>query len=887
MRQPRFARVVRAGVVLGWSIALLAAPFDAFGQAAEKDTLAVQGNKVYREAVSQMNVGNFQQAADLFSQVIKRFGGNENVPGSQLYLASCLLRQNKDEEALKQIDLTARVYAGTEIGLLAQTLKMTYYIGKKNADGFLEALNEASGPSNRTLPNYMLEPGTYTYYFSNVQNLRYAFARDFMDDVLKLIKTPEHAEEALAALAGTFKLGPDRLPDRWFWTHCYLLFTAGKQAEAEKTFKEYADYWDQDDRGRKLWWAYAEYLRTVAKQPEAARAACETIMQRFEGTDTAADAGQRIAEVLAADDAGADAFIAFAEKFIARYRLTDGGNRVQALLLKKVMDLAPKDPKMAERAFAMLQEEMDRMLPPDRVVRLETQVRLAAQIKQMPKAVALFNEMLGDELWSATTWNKAVALGRAFPELQPAVDASRRRRQIFEMPTAAQQATSAPADQPDLAAALEAAKLLAQLKTRIADQQMRFAEEIAEEMFTKYTDTAPTVEAVDLMCDYYFKQVLVEPRDKWMERMITTYPYHPRTEEVLNKRCISDRASAEYDKLTRNVELALGRFASSQHRGAWYNHRLTCYETAKDNQGRYEWMAKELDWSASHGHTYSIQLIVGAIPVAEGQDRNEIMADAYLKWHKRLGETHLGLWCYSQANAIYTNRYSFKYDKGIVTCKYLREQKINPAVAWANAYSDIDLMLVAGKVAEACAEAGRRLPGDPRPQFRTYRRLDMTALGQAFGKQKQIGAAKTLSDRLAKLYKIPEDVDAAELMLAAAYAGAEYPKTSPRAAEIYLRVAERMDPPDLGDGLILSAAHHASGVKKYDDVLTAYMRRIPRAHHLLPGLLNKLGQHFLAQQDRRVFQIQGQLVGSYAASAARDELDDRIEKARQAAQNKR
>ncbi|MDD4890503.1 MAG: hypothetical protein PHU85_11300 [Phycisphaerae bacterium] len=847
----------------------------------ERDTMARQARKTFAEASSQMHLGNYQQAADLFGQMLKRFPGNEQTPDAQLHLAACLRGQKKDDEFVKQTDLVIRTYAGTEIGLMGVSQKAGYYLGKNSIPEFVTVLKDACSNGAQPLPNYLLDPGSYHYAGTNCANLLPYYGYAFRDAMMKQCTKPEVAEQVLAALAGTFKQAPEKLPSSWLWVNCYLLLQANKDAEAEKAFKQYTEWWGADVRGRTLWWEYAQYLQNSRKKPDEARKIYDQIMQKYEGTDTAADAGAQVAQMMAADAAKIADLFPWGDKFVARYRLTAGANGVAALMLQKALELAPKDPAMAERAYKTMEADLGQMPPPDRLGRYESLIKLAVTLKDTGKITKYGQSLVADDMWSAYAYNRLAGLAQSIPELKPLVDETKKKRQIFD-PLPNPPPTSAPADQPEMRRTIEAAKLLADLNVRLKDEQLRFAEEIAEDMFKKYADTAPTIGAVGQMVDYYFKQVMVEPRDKWMERMINAWPNHPKTEEVIYKRCVTDAANAEYDKLTRNCEAGLKRFPSSQYRSTWYQHRVKCYEVAKDLAGRADYIAKELNWSATNGNAYSIQQIIQAMVVPEGKTGMDVYPQAYVDWADKLGNTHLSLWCLMQAASSYENGRVF--DRAVALCARLRNQKVDPSIAWRYQFSDINLLLLDGKYQEATAAAMQRLATEPRPQFRVYRQLSLTELGTAFGKLKKTSDPKLLSDKLLKIYQFEDDKDAAELMPAYAYVATEDPKEVARAADVFLKVARGMTPTDIGFSLYYAAAYRAG--ERYDDILNQANKAMPKAAHLTPRILGYLGQYYLGKKDPRAQQIHNALVGGFPSSDARDELDKRIEAARAAARPK-
>lgn len=840
------------------------------GAASAADTLSEQAVKVYREALSQMHVKQYQQAADLFSQMIKRYGTNENVPDAQLYLAVCLRGQELDDDYIKQLDLCERIYAGTEVELLAINGKLSYYAAKKDADNYIATLKELCGPTgHKAVDEYMLDPGEFHYRGTNMAGPRRYFATSFRDHLDDLCKKPEVAQQVLDLMAGTFKKGPGYLPQEWFWTHVHLLYRAGKAEEAKKQFDAYDAYWGTDVRNAKLWFAYGEYLRTETKDLPAARKIYEEVMKKWEGTldDGAGEAGYQLARMLETEK-DPQPFIDMATPFTKRYKTTNWGNGVRAMLHKKAMELAPSDKKMADLAFAMFEEDMLDLLPQEQAASIEKQIDLAVTLKMEDKAKALFTQMLDPKVWGGWTYGRALALAKRHTMLQPQLDALRTKYLIK-----------------DPVADSEPAKLLAQLKMRMADDQMRFAEEIAEELFTKHTEAAETMDALKLMVDYYFKQVMPEPRDKWMGRMISTYEYHPDTEQVINQRCVASQAAAEYDQVAQDTELAIQRFPASQYRGNWVSYRIKAYEAAKDMQGKYKLMEKEYGPRIRSGNIYSLQLLINAIPIAEGEDAGAKRAAAWMGWADKFGEVHPALSCLAQARSAFE---SLKvWDKAHIASNRLRTQKIDPAVAQAYEFDDIDLY-IAAQDHEKVVAAAARLPQQPKPRFRSGRRFSLGSVGTSFGKLKRIGPGKSLAARLQKLYDAPEDINGVDYFMASMFVAANdtYGPT-PEAGKHYLNIVERTMPPDIAYRVFTSALYHhpenLDPVRMIDD----YLKLIPRAHHLRPDLIKRQGEYYIAQKSNKALATQGALTRGYPASKARDEFDDRIERIRKASRGKR
>ena len=864
--------VAGLAVVLGMSAGLWAQPAPA------KETQAQQAGKLWGEAWGQYQKQGWAQAGDLITQLLTKFPSYESSPEANVYLAACLLNQKKDDEFLKQINSTIAAFSGSELGLLASSLKLNYYLGKKDVDGFLDAWKESAGDGGR-IPNYLLDPNAFGATSSNCGGLRGAFYRDLRDETMKLCSTPKAAAHALEVFEATFHQPPEKFPETWQWVHCYLLLVADKPADADKAFKQYTDWWAGDVRGRGLFWDYAEYLRTVAKKPEAAAGVYRSLIDTYGGTDTADKAGAQLAAILAADPSKTKDLLAWADGFIARHRLMDGANQVQGLVIEKCIALAAKDPGMAERAYKMLQQDLDKMPPPERVSRYESLVKLAISANDFDKAAEFATAMVGDDVWSGNAFNRLTALAGAYPTLGTIVRDAKVKRGIFDPP---------PRDTPpgnnaaaSLKDAFAAAPLGEQFAAKLAANAGPDAEKIADDLVAKYPNTAAAVDSVCKLVEFYSKAGQAQPRDKWMAKAIELWPASPRSEDILNQRCALEKAAAQFDKLAADCDLGIKRFPSSQYRAGWVALRLECFQAAKDLAGAAAWQASQLNWSAMNGSLNSINEIVRTAVVPEGGNAAEVFGGKWADWGGKLGDTNAALACLANAQQQFLAAKA--YDKAAAMAEKLRNQKVNPETAWRYKFSDIEMMLQQQMWKDAVAAAADRLPTEPRPQFRIYRQLDLHTLGMAFDHMDKLADAKTLSTKLLMLYKFPDDQDAALSLLIGACRTSKDPKEVGKAGEAMMRIARDMYPPDLGYTTAVQAAQLAQAPATYDGYLRQATQNMGRARYIVPKLLQAIGEYYLARNNLgQASSVQSQLASGFPASVARDQFDARIEAVRAA-----
>ncbi|MFW6133790.1 MAG: hypothetical protein ACOC8F_07820, partial [Planctomycetota bacterium] len=409
---------------------------------------------------------------------------------------------------------------------------------------------------------------------------------------------------------------------------------------------------------------------------------------------------------------------------------------------------------------------------------------------------------------------------------------------------------------------------LEELKARIKDEQVRHMEEIGEKLFSEHKKAAATIEAVELLGEYYFRRVQPEARDKWMGRMIETYPYHPRTEKMLNTQRRAMLAGKHYEQLKQTLELIRQRFPRNVDWG-WYRDRSRC-GWASEEQRR---QVADQVWGerVAAGEFGAMKRYVKAA-FSDYQQRGRW-------WHeqaKRFEGTDLAVRCLLEALQYfypvhrgdgrhhYHHRYDPLWDEAEQVILALQQQDARPEVAWQYAFDDIDVHSRHMEGKRAYEAVTERLE-----EGRTYRdlsrRLNLHDLGAAMGKAEMGPQVIELSRKLKRMCFTRLDLDAIEVMVAQAYAAGGQDHL---AGKHLLNVVYAHPWPALRYHVFREAGNHLRrhSFDLYAGEAQRYVQRLGKAQDLAPRVLLDVGLHYARQRDRRAMTIQAQLARAYPAS---------------------
>jgi len=852
--------------------------------AQEARTAAQKAARLYNSAMSALRTRQYAQAEGLLAKYVKSYSTHEYVPVGYLQLAACRWRL-KDyegyEDALEQV---IHRFPHSPAWYIAHAAMLSRAKAAKDNDGYLtrlEAMVRQAGQApwrmHTALGRY------YSQYYQHEYNGRNFWAIDespggrvakpgWVMDLLQMADTPERAERALRTLAKNFSKLAKEMPPDWQYVHVMLLRRAGQNELAEKARQEYLDSWGPDPRGMQLWLLKAAEAR-AANDPKAVEAAYEALLKGYAGYSNLAEPFYHYLSWLYKQDRY-DKFAQRAREFLKRYRTSRRwGYVVNYWVAMAQRAAARKDTSRIPSTLKMLEEFYQSKDPRVRRQGLLWRIDLLLLQGKEDEAVKLAGQLIEPDQWSAESLavlNKYVTAHKAFQAL---IDRAREKWKIpLPNPTS------------------KAFVLLHQLKRRLKDEQIRHAEEIGEEMFSKYRQDASTIEAVKLLAEYYFKKVLPEPRDKWMARMIQSYPHHPETQTVLGWQIIAENAAKRYDRLALAIDTMEQRFPGASRR--WYYHRLSCYTAANDSVGALKYVKKVYGPLAAEGDAHSLTELSRYELAAVDYADSKAVGDYWMAKAKTLSGTPPELYCLANAlRGYYLTPYyqgyrqRVQWDEAMGVIQALRKQSLDPELHWRLAFAEVNLLARKGDGAAALKALEAALQ-DGQSYRDLSRRLDFAELGSALGKANLLAKGEALAARLRRMCFTTRDAGAIELMLASMFYSR---KQYHRAAEHYLKVVRsgafpaRMYP---FFRRAMSAMQQAK-MRRFPAEFDAYLRRIGRVQELVPPLLYDAGYYYASIRSSAALSIRKRLATTYPASAARDRMEEYFNKLRQRLRKKR
>ena len=853
-------------------------------------TLAEQASKLYTSAMSQYRDRHWKQAEGLLKKFVKTYPSHEYVPAAYLELAYCR-EQLKDFAGWeKSLDTVIKRFWGSPAWFMAYAARMKRAKELKENDKYLKLLTTMSRRV-RELPFRMYTQIGWSYWNYEYYNYRLSPLRPkaaemdiiirkpgWIMDVVEMADTPIRARRAISALQYTFKKYSKELPPDWQYARVALMKKAGLTAQAENALKKYINEWGDDPRVVEIWLlklndAYArkdekeiaKIIDYLVKNYKGIGSKCYFIIDRslrvMEGRVARALA-KRLKELYEADKY--EQFTKLARFYLQTYTASYWRRR---WIIDLWYDMAKKraqggDTSRIPSTLKMLDEFPLEQTPSAKRRYIARKIELYVLMKNFDQAVQLANELLGDKYYCAAGYNLIERYANRYKPFAKVLEKARAKWKI-------------PKDDPTS----PAAKLLENLIKRLKDDQIRHAEEIGEEMFAKYRSDASTIKAVKMLADYYFKKVIPEPRDKWMERMIETYPYHPLTESVLRNHITAERAAQRYKRLAEAIDTLLKRFPGVELDNTLYYSRLACYNAEHDTVGKIVFSKKYLGPRAIVGDIDSIDRIARcALAGYEFDKDDKKVGDYWFNQAKKL-KNCARFYCLARAWYAY-NRWNWHREKcqqddrfsAVQTIiKMLREQQDDPELRWAMEFADINLLACAGKTREMLEKLSARL-GKNKKYRDLSLRLNFSAIGTALGDNNMINEGRALANKLKKHCYTLRDKISINLMLARMF---EQAKLYLPAAQYYLKVVEAYPRPARMFRYFRRVQWNLSRANSpaYPAKVNWYIGKIGRTQELIPGLLCNIGGYFLGKKNQAAaMSVFRQLASRYPASMGRDRL---------------
>ena len=848
----------------------------------KKETPAQRAGRLYTTAVSAMRARQWEQARGALEEYLSSSGTHEYAAVATLQLAHCRYQLADYTGYEAALDQAIKKFPGAPAWQNAYGARLGRAKRLKDPELYLKLL-EAMLRQTKEAPWDLSAATAWQYstywnsYYYHYRSHRWHFwPRAFTPgrtaakpgwvlDVVGMADSPERAQQALRILAKNFSQLSKDMPPDWQHAHAALLRRAGQAEQAEQAWKGYLDAWGDDPRAIDLWMLRIQDA-AARKDRRAVDAAYQQLLSRYAGAETlAGPLYQHLARLVSRREH--EEFTRLARKFLETYTTTRWWSAAVSLWVTSAKREAAKGNKaVLAPTLKMIEEVHDAHFPHKANTSRHWRIDLHMLLGQHDRAARVAAEVITEPNWSAQAYNQILRYANTHEVFLPLAAAARKKWNI-------------PVTNPTSKAFV----LLNELRGRLKDEQVRHAEEIGEEMFGKHRDDASTIEGVKLLADYYFKKVLAAPRDKWMTRMIQTYPRHPLTQAVLVNRITADQAERQYGRLALALDTMAKRFPGAASR--WYALRIQCYNLADDPAGALTYVQKVHGQGAEAGDLHCLQQ-VARYELAGRAGEFKAIGDYWMARAGKLAGKRAELYCLAQAWSAY---YVSPYYQGRPTlvcwnearsvAKRLRSQTLNPEAAWGMAFADVNLSAHEGQ-GQAALKSLNELLADERTYRDLSQRLDLPRLGAALGNANLLKEGEALAAKLRKCCFTRPDTAAIEVMLGAMCAAR---KSYPQAARHYLAAVEtspwtaQMYP---FFSTALTYLQYAKAGKKYAAEMEAYLRKVDRVPELVPPLLYRAAVYYVGARSSAALKMRKRLTSSYPASMARDKLAEYFDRLR-------
>jgi tetratricopeptide (TPR) repeat protein len=859
---------MKRGILVRIGVVLVLSGTSALRAAEGGKTAAQKAASLYRNAMSQYRARRWAQAVPLLEQFLKHYPTNERVGEAYLKLAHCkhaLKDPGPYEEALDDV---IRRFAGSSEWFYAYASKLARARRQGDREQYLrtlEAMLRSTGVALLRMPRMRSAveqfgrvggPGFGPALWADA-----ALGGDhWVDDIVWAADTPERAQRVLRDLDRTFRGARGELPVVWQYGRYLLLRRAGRTTEAEAFLRGAIESLDGDPRAMALWLRRA---RTAEWEKDAKTA--DRIWQRLideygncrsmEGPIH--DRLHRLARGGRYDD-----YAKLGEHFLVAFPTAGRRDRV----IDEWAAMARRSGGKAEWAeriggvVAMLDRFVSSRNGERHRLAMRWKLELLMAAGRTDEALKVAAELVGEEHWSAGSFAIICNYAKQHESFEKLAAAARRKWAIPIEETSG-----------------NAPELLRRLRARLADDQSRHAEELGEELFREHPGAAATIRAVKELADYYFQKVLPDPRDKWMDRMISAYPHHPLTESVLGHRITAERAAGQYEKVAKALDLLAERFPGAVD-GQWYAGRLRCFDAVKDPKGKAAFVKEHYGPRAAAGEPAALD-ILSHYDAADGT--RSARGEWWMSKARDFQAARLEVYCLEEAFDCFYDRHHRErtdWPGAKKAMKALRQQSVDRQIRHDLEFGDIDLLIWNGEAAAALAEVNERIDFK-KSHHDLSRRLDLPALGEELGRGGLLKEGLDLAGKLEGICRSGRDADALELFRARLL---QHGGKGQHAAKHYLNIVYDTRWPALRRGYFEQVMRCLRGARSdaFAVEVQRYINRIQTDQTHVPGLLFDLGKHYLDRGNRAVFSVRAQLASRYPASNARDALDREIAKRR-------
>ncbi|HDY64984.1 MAG TPA: tetratricopeptide repeat protein [Phycisphaerae bacterium] len=826
-----------------------------------------QAALTYATGMKMYKLGDWKKTARTLEQFIEKFPSNENVPLGYLQLAHCRILLEDEKGGLEALDEVIKQFPSSKACRYAWGHKLSLAREKKDYDGYIELYEEmvkkfGRAPLSMSLlysPTYQnsssrrrdshIDWRRYTsYYWRFDQTIEhwpyvrvsgyYLLAAPLMgwaENLLQVGDTPVRARKLLAIIDSTLKWYGQDLPVDWKFAHVVLLRRAAKGSDAEiaaaeKQFDKYIKGFPKGDpRAMGLWLLEAEHAQ--GKDDEKADKIFNLLIETYPGYTSL---GDRIPARLRYlyKKRRHESYVKLVRWFLKFYPTSDWRDQgINYWIRLAKQEAAKKDTSQIPVILKVLDaEDKTYRLDPQRLkTNLLHRIDLFMLIKMTRKPVELAEKLIGDSYWSAESFRKVEALTRKDDAFAKVLEAARKKWHI-------------PVPDPKSKPAVS----FKELQRRIKDDQVRHMEEIVDEMFEEHRKDAYTIEAVKTLVDYYFGKALHENRNKWVRRMISAYPYHPLTQQVMVRQINALRGQKDYKQLGPLLDSAMANFPGAGLHLRWFNYRIKCFSAAKDIEGRIRYARGYLGKRAEAGELTAIRKL-GDIE-EKNLDTWKERGDYWIPLAVKHAGTYQGVYCLTRAFQCYYIRPTelwwwgkVDFPSAVKVAAALRKQTVDPEMRWKMMFEDINMMAKGNFGPEALSTLAGRLKELKTP-FQLSKLLDLPNFGRAVGSGNLVGRSKKVLSQLKSMCKLKSDLYKFDVLLGAMFQHAK--KYSP-AARYYIQAGKYLLRPIDRWSLHIQATNCLASLKtpSYTAVQRKYIGQIRTSQDVVPRLLLAGGQY--------------------------------------------
>ena len=858
------------------------------GRAADTKTkqmpLWEQAALTYATAMKMYKLGDWKNTARTLDQFIEKFPSNENVPLGYLQLAHCRMLLEDEKAALAALDEVIKRFGSSKACRFAWGYKLSLAREKKNYDGYIKLYEEMVKKFGRApLSMSLMYSRTYqnssagrrdnhidwrrytAYYWRFDQTIEhwpyvrlsgyYLLAAPLMgwaENLLEVGDTPERAQKLLAIIDSTLKWYGRDLPVDWKFAHVVLLRRVAKGSEepankvdkdlvkgkkpavdpsaAQKQFDKYIKGFPKGDpRAMGLWLLEAEHAQGT--DDAKADKIFNLLTEAYPGYTSL---GDRIPVRLRYlyKHRRHDRYVKLVRWFLKFYPTNDWRDQGISYWIRLAKQAAAKDDTSQIPVILKVLDAEDKTyrLDPQRLkANLLRRIDLFMLIKMTREPVELAEKLISDSYWSAESFRKVEALAGKDDAFAKVLEAAREK---WHVPVADPKGKTA--------ASFE------ELQRRIKDDQVRHMEEIVDGMFEEHRKDAYTIEAVKTLVDYYFSKALHENRDKWVQRMISAYPTHPLTQEVMVQQINALRGQKDYKQLGPLLDSAMANFPGAELHLRWFNYRIKCFSAAKDIEGRIKYARGYLGKRAEAGELTAIRKL-GDIE-EKSLDTWKEKGDYWTSLAAKHAKTYREVYCLTRAFQCYyigpTDLWQWgnvDFPSVVKVAAAMRKQTVDPEMRWKMMFEDINMMSKGNYGWEALRTLAARLKEVKNP-FQLSRLLDLPNFGRAVGSRRLVGKSKKVLSQLKSMCILKSDLYKFDVLLGVMYqhagnyfAGAKY----------YIQAGKYLLRPIRRWGLHIQATNCLESFKSpgYTVVQRKYIGQIRTSQDVVPRLLLAGGQY--------------------------------------------